>query len=298
VSELGVVIPFYSGLEYLRRALQSLLAQSTKEWTATVVDDAGPEPEAGDLVRDLGDHRIHYVRNPENLGLAANWNAALDRMDAELVTIFHADDELAPEYLAVVLDAHRQHPDAVAVHTRTSIIGEDGRPRFSFPDAWKRVTGPRRQGDVVTAGDAGLATLLRGQFIFCPALSYKRSRLGDHRFDPRWRQVLDLDLIARLLVDGHHIVGVADRAYRYRRHAESQTALMTSSHDRFLEEFALYGELAARSEALGWSRAAKVARRARIVRAHVLYRAVGQLLRGKLRDARSRIALLRGRTRA
>ena len=272
MTELGVVIPFYSGLPYLQRAIESLLAQSVSDWTAIVVDDAGPEPEAADLVRTVDDPRLRYVRNPTNLGLAGNWNAALELIDAELVTIFHADDELDPSYLAVVHDAHRRHPGAVAVHTRARIIGADGSARFSFPDAMKNVTGPRARGETLTAGDEGLAVVVRGQFIFCPALSYKRSLLPSPPFDPTWKQVLDLDLIARLVFDGHEIVGVPDRAYRYRRHSASQTALMTSSHDRFVEEFAVYGEIARRATAVGWSRTAAVAGRARIVRAHVLYR--------------------------
>jgi GT2 family glycosyltransferase len=296
VSELGAVIPFYAGLPYLRRAVESLLAQSVEDWQAVVVDDAGPEPEAGDFVRSVDDRRLRYVRNPANLGLAGNWNAALGEVDAELVTIFHADDELEPRYLELVRDAHHRHPEAVAVHTRARIIGDDNRGRFSFPDAMKRVTGPRNGGEVMTAGDEGLAVVVRGQFIFCPALSYKRSLLPSPPFDPRWRQVLDLDLIARLLLDGHRIVGVPDRAYRYRRHSESQTAIMTSSHDRFVEEFALYRSIAQRARAAGWSRTAGVAGRARVVRAHVLYRALGQLVRGRLRTARSTAALLRGRS--
>jgi len=295
VSELGVVIPFYSGVPYLRRAIASLLAQSVGDWQAVVVDDAGPEPEAGDVVRGFDDRRLRYIRNASNLGLAGNWNAALGEIDADLVTIFHADDELEPSYLEVVRDAHHRHPDAVAVHTRARIIGGDSSSRFSFPDAMKRVTGPRDRGEVVTAGDEGLAVVMRGQFIFCPALSYKRSLLPPQPFDPKWRQVLDLDLIARLVLDGHRIIGVPERAYRYRRHDESQTALMTSSHDRFLEEFAMYGDIARRADAAGWTRTKTVARGARIVRAHVLYRALGQLFRGRLGSARSTAALLRRR---
>jgi glycosyltransferase involved in cell wall biosynthesis len=293
VSELAIAIPFFSGLEYLRSALGSLVAQSASTWHAVVVDDAGPEPESADVVRDLGDPRVTYVRNDTNLGLAKNWNACLERADGDLVTIFHADDELAPDYVDLVLRMHEQYPDAVAVHAGASVIGADGKPSFSFPDIVKRFTGPRHRGKVVTVGDDGLATLLRGQFIFCPSLSYKRSRLPRPTFDPRWRQVLDLDLLARLLFAGETIVGTTDRAYRYRRHGESQTMLLTASHDRFREELALYDEIARDAERVGWERSARVARRARIVRAHVLYRALGSVLRGAPKEARATMAVLK-----
>jgi len=295
VSELGFAIPFYSGLEYLGRAIQSLRAQSTSRWRAVVVDDAGPEPGACELVRAFADRRIHCVRNDTNLGLAANWNRCLELANADLVTLLHSDDELSEHYAEAVLDAHRQHPGAVAVHTGATIIGSTSRPIFSLPDFVKRFTGPSRRSENVTAGDEGLATVLRGQFIFCPALSYKTRLLPAQPFDSAWQQVLDLDLIARLLFDGQRIVGVPSRAYRYRRHPTSQTALLTSSRARFREEFALYDQIARRAETRGWERSTTVAGHARIVRAHLVYRALGSVVRGRVREAQSTLSLLRAR---
>jgi GT2 family glycosyltransferase len=295
VSELGFAIPFYSGLEYLGRALQSLRTQSTSRWRAVVVDDAGPDPGACELVHELADPRIRYVRNDTNLGLANNWNRCLELAEADLVTLLHSDDELSGDYAEAVLDAHREHPEAVAVHTGATIIGPTSRPIFSFPDFVKRFTGPSRRSENITAGDEGLATVLRGQFIFCPALSYKTRLLPDRPFDSAWHQVLDLDLIARLLFEGQRIVGVPSRAYRYRRHPASQTALLTSSRDRFREEFALYNQIARHAEARGWRRSATVAGHARIVRTHLVYRALGSVLRGRVREARSTVSLLRAR---
>ena len=295
MRELGFAIPFYSGLGYLGRALQSLRAQSTRRWRAVVVDDAGPDPGACELVHDLADPRIRYVRNDVNLGLAKNWNRCLELVDADLVTLLHSDDELCGDYAETVLDAHHRHPDAVAVHTGATIIGSTSRRIFSLPDFVKGFTGPSRRRENVTAGDEGLATVLRGQFIFCPALSYKTQLLPDEPFDSGWQQVLDLDLIARLLFEGQRIVGVPPRAYRYRRHPASQTALLTSSRDRFREEFALYDQIARRAEARGWGRSATVARHARIVRAHLVYRALESALRGRVREAQSTVSLLRAR---
>ena len=293
MSELGFAIPFYSGVPYLQRALQSLLGQSTPAWRAVVVDDAGPEPDAAAVVRALGDPRVSYTRNDTNLGLAQNWNRCFDLVRAEFVTLLHGDDELGSDYAATVLDAHRRYPDAVAVHTAARVIGATGAPVFSFPDFVKRFTGPRRRGETITVGDRGLAVLLRGQFIFCPALSYKARMLPSQPFDPSWRQVLDLDLIARLLFADHRIVGVPAAAYRYRRHGWSQTAQLTASRERFREEFALYGQVARRADHAGWSRSAAVARRARIIRAHAAYRTLASLLRGDLQEARSTAPLVR-----
>ena len=129
--------PLLPGCRLPPAALDSVVAQTDPRWRAVVIDDAGPEPEAGELVERCGDERITYVRNDENLGLAGNWNRCLDVTTTALVTILHADDALEPGYGEAVVAAHKRHPGAVAVHTRARIIGHVGQPVRSTPDAVK-----------------------------------------------------------------------------------------------------------------------------------------------------------------
>jgi len=294
---LTLAIPFYANTDLLAAALASVVAQDTDEWEAVVVDD-GPDSDARDVVARVGGDRIRYVRNPANLGLAGNWNRCLEVAETELVTLFHADDELRSDYVRRVLEVHRGTPDAVAVFTGASVIGPAGTPIFSFPDEVKRFTRPRARGDRVdVVGESGLVSLLRGQHIFCPSLAYQRTRLPQPAFDARWRQVTDLDLLARLLLDGARVVGTTEAAYRYRRHDENQTALLTASLDRFDEEFAIYDEIALRARARGWTRAAATAERARILRLHAAYQALRSALRGDTRQVRACLALARSTRR-
>lgn len=290
---LTFAIPFYRGVPYLERALDTVRSQSLGAWEVVVCDDAGPDPGAAGLVAGYGDPRIRYTRNPANLGLARSWNRCLELSGTDLVTVMHADDELEPGYAAAVVAAHDRHPGATAVYTRTSIIGTDGQPAFSPVDVAKRFIEPRPTGDAVICGEAGLTRMMRGSFIFCPTLCYRRSALGDVRFQDRWRFVVDLELIADLLLGGHRIVGLPDRLYRYRRHAESQTARLTEGTERFREEIAVHDEIAARAERVGWHRAARTARRKPTVRAHLLLRIAADLARGRIDAARAKVGLLR-----
>ena len=291
---LTLAIPFYANTELLAAAVASVLAQDCDDWEAVVVDD-GPESDAADVVERVGGGRVRYLRNPANLGMAENWNRCLEVTETELVTIFHADDELRPDYARRVLDVHRSDPEAIAVFTGASVIGPTGKAIFSFPDEVKRFTRPRADGDRIdVAGEAGLVSLLRGQHIFCPTLAYQRARLPQPTFDARWRQVTDLDLLARLLVAGERIVGTTEAAYLYRRHGANQTALLTASLDRFDEEYAVYHEIATRAGARGWTRAEATAERARKVHLHAAYEAVRSLLRGDVRQARACMAVTRG----
>src|SRR5262249_24120636 len=125
-ATLTFAIPFYKNTDFLRRAIDSVRAQTVDGWRVLVCDDAGPDPGAVDVVRGYDDERITYTRNAENLGLAGNWNRCLELAPSDLVTLLHADDELLPGYAAAVAQAHREHPDAVAVYPRAKVIGADG----------------------------------------------------------------------------------------------------------------------------------------------------------------------------
>ncbi|CAB4963741.1 unannotated protein [freshwater metagenome] len=291
--QITFAIPFYSGVPYLRRAIESVREQSLQDWVCIVVDDAGAETDTEAAVASYGDTRIRYVRNQNNLGLAGNWNEALRISDTPLVTLLHSDDELMPGYGEAVIAAHVAHPDAVAVFTRASIIDTDSKPVFSFPDRIKRITESLKGSAATVSGEQGLNGLLRGQYIFCPTLCYRASRLEPDPFQARWRMVADLEFLASTLLRGGEFVGIPEELYAYRRHEESQTALLTATTERFDEEIEIYGELATHAEALGWSRAARTAKTKRIIRLHLMYRIIGDLLHRRLEPARSKRAALK-----
>ena len=70
-----------------------------------------------------------------------------------------------------------------------------------------------------------MKALMRGNFVMCPTLCFRKSVLGSERFAEEWRQVQDLEFTTRLLMAGREIVGSRRAAYAYRRHPESATEI-------------------------------------------------------------------------
>ena len=271
-----LAVPYYSNLEYLDVALRSIVAQSDPRWTAIVVDDAGPEPGAAELVAAIGDRRIRYVRNEQNLGVSGNFNRCLDlgAAEVEIVAVFHADDVLEPDYVSAVRSAHGAFPEATCVAPRVTVIDHLGVPTRSIADSVKRMLWPRRL-PATLAGDRGLAKLMRGLFFYCPSVSYRVDLLPELRFDGRWRQVMDLDLYARVLLGGGSIVVVPDRVYRYRRHDATMTAQNSRSLVRLEEEVAVSREVSDAARSIGWRRSVRSARLRLTVRLNGLLEATG-----------------------
>ena len=288
---ITIAIPYYAGRAYLAEAIASVQAQSERDWRLIVVDDAGPEP-ADELVASYGDERMSYVRNDVNRGLAANWNECIRLARTDLVTLLHADDRLLPEYVSAVLEAAESEPDVAALFTDVVIIGPDGGPSRSFVD-WVKRRAVRLPVDHLLGGDRDLAGILSNNYVFCPTLCYRRAIVGSAPFDEHWQMVMDLDLVARLMLDGHELAALREPLYEYRRHRGNATNALTASAVRFEEEITLYRELAVEAAEQGWTRTAKAGRRRRMVRAHLALRAAGDLVRGRPSAARTKAALLR-----
>jgi len=272
-ARITYAIPYYSGLGYLRMALQSLIGQENKHWLAIVLDDRGGE-DAEETVRSFNDDRISYVRNETNLGLSGNWNKALSLVTTELVTLFHSDDELESNYTDLILGLMARYPEAVAGHCRARVIGPTGKALWSLPDEVKKIIRPKGIDDIVTQGEEGLLSLVKGAWIFCPTLCYRKNLLPLGGFSSTWKFVLDVDLTSRVLFDGGVIVGTPTVGYRYRRHLTNQTALLTESNIRFQEEIDHLNQVSLRSSEIGWKRVQRSANRKVIVRLHMLYQAL------------------------
>ncbi len=278
-ERFAIAIPFHSGLAYLEQALASVLAQSDPEWSLLVLDDSGAESGARALVEGLGDARVRFRANPSNLGMVACWNRCLELAEGELVTLLHADDRLLPDYVAGMRRLARENPRAVALFCPALTIDAKGARRFSLQDDVKRLLVPRAGVDVRLFGEPGLRALMRGNFVVCPSLCWRPAVLAQRRFETRWRQVQDLELLARLLLAGETVVGGRVPAYAYRRHAGNATARQTESLLRFEEEFELFERIAAQARALGWRRAERTSRRKLILRLHLAWRALSELVR-------------------
>ena len=281
LSSVTIAVPFYHGLAYLNDALESVVSQSSPDWRLLVIDDSG-QLENADAVRELvssfADDRMELRRNPQNLGMVNNWNRCIDESPSDLVTLLHADDRLLPRYVELMRELAGLHPRAAALYCRATIIGRSGRRTFSTADLVKRWFAPRTTDVAILAGEPAATALMRGNFIMCPTLCFRRSVLGARRFTRGWSQVQDLELSVRLLMDGETLVGSSDVAYAYRRHPASATAVHSEGRLRFDEEFRLFDQVAERAADLGWESTTVVASRKRIVKLHLLYRVVRDLI--------------------
>lgn len=99
--DISVIVPVYNAEAYLRRCLDSLLAQDFTQWEAICVDD-GSRDGSGDLLDEYAaaDSRF-VVIHQENAGVAAARNRALDTARGKYLVFLDADDWYAPEAMGM-----------------------------------------------------------------------------------------------------------------------------------------------------------------------------------------------------
>ena len=95
---VSVCLPTYNGAAYIETALRSILHQTYQDFELLVVDDGSTDATL-DIVRSFSDPRIRLHRNPERLGIPANWNRCLELAGGAFVCLFHQDDAMLPENL-------------------------------------------------------------------------------------------------------------------------------------------------------------------------------------------------------
>lgn len=257
---LDILMPFYGRPDHFRIAVESVLAQTDPDWRLVVIDDHYPDTEPGRWLLALGDPRIDYRRNAANVGINANFQAALEAAQHEWLVIFGCDDVMLPGYVRRVRELTEAHPDASFIHPGTRVVDESGTSALPLVDRVKALYRPRFTGTLELHGQALATSLTRGNWMNFPAIAWRRSDAQAVGFRPHYRIVQDLALAIDLAYRGGSLVIDDEVVFEYRRHSGSVSSWRASDGTRFVEEQRFFRALAAEFRARGWRRAERAAR--------------------------------------
>lgn len=106
----SIVIPLYNKADFIRRALDSALAQTGQDFEVIVIDD-GSTDNGVEIVSQVGDPRIRLIKQA-NSGASAARNRGVEVATGGLVAFLDADDEWFPGYLQAIAELVHQYPTA------------------------------------------------------------------------------------------------------------------------------------------------------------------------------------------
>jgi glycosyltransferase involved in cell wall biosynthesis len=206
---LSVLMPVYNAARYLTDAVDSILAQSVRDFEFIIIND-GSTDAGGRILQDYArrDPRIRLISRG-NTGIVGALNEGLSLARAPLIARMDADDVAFPSRFEKQLDFMSRHPDCVALGSRVIGIDPCGCALF--------------ESDHALEHEAIEQQLLRGSgwAIVHPAAMLRRQALLDvGGYRETYRHVEDLDLFLRLSERGK-LANLPDFLLKYRQHTQS-----------------------------------------------------------------------------
>jgi glycosyltransferase involved in cell wall biosynthesis len=124
---VSIGMPVYNGEQYLREALDSILAQTFTDFELIISDNASTDNTEA-ICREYADRdkRIRYYRNSENIGAARNYNRTFELSTGKYFKWAAHDDLIASEFLERCVAILDSQPSVVLCYTREICIDEEG----------------------------------------------------------------------------------------------------------------------------------------------------------------------------
>jgi glycosyltransferase involved in cell wall biosynthesis len=186
--QITTVIPTFRRSQLLRRAIESVLAQTYPHLLVCVYDNASRDETAA-LVADLArkDNRVRYHCHDENIGWLKNFAYGLSKVGTPYFHLLSDDDVILPRFFEQAISALSQEPEIIAYVGATVRIaphflacpGFDWRPGFypapqglfemlrhGFPPDWTGIVFSSKVIERIESLDAELGNFADADFIF------------------------------------------------------------------------------------------------------------------------------------
>lgn len=213
---LTIAIPNYNYGAYIRRAIDSVLAQNYADIELIVVDDASTDNSVVQIEAALADsdrlHRAELIRFDTNQGKLAALNAAIDAARGRYFIILDADDWLAEHYAARAISqlrAEREKNDAMGfIYSDCFLMDVDG----NYIDRGRS-----------TPFDRNLVGKL--SFLPEPALTLTEALREAAPFDVSIRQATKHHKWCRIVANGWVGHYLNEPLFYYRMHGENMSGI-------------------------------------------------------------------------
>lgn len=212
-DKVSIVMPVYNAEVFLPEALESILAQTYKNFVLIAIDD-GSTDGSGEILEKYAakDSRIEIIRQ-KNQGVGETRNRGLHHASTEWVFVMDADDVMFPNRIEKQLEFIKRHSDIRICSCLANYIDEEGRV---FATSANSVPSRESFEKYVRTGEA-IGLLNPGAVI------HRETMIAIGGYRNQFKQAEDIDLWNRAAEKGHLILVQNDVLMKYRIHGGSMT---------------------------------------------------------------------------
>lgn len=213
--KVSICIPTYNYGQFIAETIESVMAQTYTDYELVVVDNCSTD-DTRSIVSSYSakDVRIRYFCNESNLGMVGNWNRCLNYARGEYIKILCADDLLAPYCIERSMEFFEQHPNVSLVTCSRQIVDSELKPMSEVAYAGS------------TRIESGIYVIKKcffeGNLIGEPTAVMFRRKDAGRGFDPRFKQLIDLEMWFHLLEKGDFAF-ISEVLCSFRQHDEQGT---------------------------------------------------------------------------
>ena len=211
-------MPSYNAERWIARAIQSVQAQTHKDWELCIVDDASTDNTlrvVENFMRE--DSRIRLERNTENKGCGLARRRAIAMAKGEYIGFLDSDDMFAPNFIETMLSAmYRNHADIAVCGTKEY---DDGKYIGSYLCDEEYCASKK---DIYYQ-------YINGTWImqYNGNKLYRKEIIDKHEYCD-FRFCEDSYTTPKWLWEAENVVVIPDRLYSYYKHAGSNSADLNS----------------------------------------------------------------------
>lgn len=124
---ISIVLPIYNGEKYMCQSIESIIAQTYKNWELIIVDDGSTDNTTSIAQKyEANDVRIHFYKNPQNLRLPRTLNRGFSFAKGDYLTWTSDDNYYYPRALEIMLKALQDKQRDFAFAS-CDVINSDGK---------------------------------------------------------------------------------------------------------------------------------------------------------------------------
>ncbi len=168
--KISVIVPVYNVKDYLKKALDSVLNQTLKEFEVICIDDCSTDGSL-DILREYKkkDERIVLIENKVNKGQGYSRNIALDIAKGDYIMMFDPDDWYEPDALEVAYNQITKYDNDLVVFNY-----------FHYSEKYNKRMANDRHGEILRKYENGHSMNVRKDYF--PYLGLHSSRIYKKSF--------------------------------------------------------------------------------------------------------------------
>jgi len=124
---VSIGLPVYNSERFLRRALDSLLAQTFTDFELVISDNASTD-KTKEICQEYQtkDVRVRYYCNDRNMGMGWNFDRVLELSQAPYFMYAADDDWWEPDFVRLLFNELEMYPEAAIALSALNIVDEEG----------------------------------------------------------------------------------------------------------------------------------------------------------------------------